>query len=165
MPTSKIVHSDRGGADLLGRASFLLGIAGLAGVLVVWPSRPALGADYVLIHNASTATPSVSRADLKAMALGKKKAWASGAPVQLVLSSVGTAPMRWFATLAAGISDETLVAKIKQEVFKGELRRPVIANTDRDCVNAVAGDPGALGVVSAEAARNLPAGVTVLVVL
>lgn len=98
------------------------------------------------------------------MALGKKKAWASGAPVQLVLAPVGSPPMKWFATLAAGISDETLVAKIKQEVFKGELRRPVIAGTDQDCLKAVAADPGALGIVSAEAAKTLPAGITVLVV-
>jgi hypothetical protein len=161
---SKIVHSGRRGANLFGRASLVLGIAGLAGALAIWPSRPALGADYVLIHHASTGTPSVTRADLKAMALGKKKAWASGAPVQLVLTPVGTPPMKWFATLAAGISDETLVAKIKQEVFKGELRRPVMVSTDQDCLNAVASDPGALGIVSAETANKLPAGVTVLVV-
>ncbi len=160
----KITHSGAPGAHFLARCASVCGIAGLAGLLAVWPSTPALGADFVLIHNASTSTPTLSRADLKAMAVGKKKAWASGAPVQLVLAPVGSAQMKWFATLAAGISDETLVAKIKQEVFKGELRRPVIVASDRDCVSAVAADPGAIGVVSAEMAKSLPAGVTVVVV-
>jgi hypothetical protein len=34
----------------------------------------------------------------------------------------------------------------------------------QDCVKAVAADPGALGIVSADAAKKLPAGITVLVV-
>jgi hypothetical protein len=118
----------------------------------------------VLVHNAKTGAASVTRAELKEMAVGKRKAWASGAPVQLILTPVGTPEMKWFATLAAGISDETLVAKIKQEVFKGELRRPVIVTSDKECLTAAAGDPGGVCVVSAETAKNLPAGVTVLAV-
>jgi hypothetical protein len=84
--------------------------------------------------------------------------------VQLVLEPVGAPEMKWFALFAAGISDDTLAAKMKQEVFKGELRRPVIVNSDKECVSAVANDPGAVGVVSAETAKSLPEGVTVLAV-
>jgi ABC-type phosphate transport system substrate-binding protein len=117
-----------------------------------------------LIHNAKTATASVTKSELKDMAIGRRKAWSSGAPVQLVLEPVGAPEMRWFSMVATGISDETLVAKMKQEVFKGELRRPVIVNSDKNCVNAVASDPGAVGVVSAETAKSLPDGVAVLAV-
>jgi hypothetical protein len=106
----------------------------------------------------------VSKTELKDMAIGRKKAWPSGAPVQLVLEAVGTPEMKWFALYAAAISDDTLAAKMKQEVFKGELRRPIVVSSDKSCVNAVANDPGAVGVVSAETAKSLPDGVTVLAV-
>jgi len=136
----------------------------IAGLLVIAPSRSALGADFVLIQNAKTGAQSVTHAELKELAIGKKKTWPSGGPVQLVLEPPGTPELRWFAQQAAGTTDETLYAKIKQEVFKGELRRPVSVTSDKDCVSAVAADPGAMGVVSAETAKSLPAGVTVLAI-
>ena len=68
----------------------------------------------------------MSKSELKDMAIGRRKTWSSGAPVQLVLQAVGTPEMKWFAIFAAGISDDTLANKMKQEVFKGELRRPII---------------------------------------
>ena len=131
---------------------------------VAWPLRLALAVEFVLIHNAKTGTNSVSKTELKDMAIGRKKAWPSGAPVQLVLEPVGAPEMKWFALYAAGISDDTLAAKMKQEVFKGELRRPISVTSDKSCVNAVANDPGAIGVVSAETAKSLPDGVAVLAV-
>jgi hypothetical protein len=131
---------------------------------VAWPLRLALAVEFVLIHNAKTGTNSVSKAELKDMAIGRKKVWPSGAPVQLVLEPVGAPEMKWFALFAAGISDDTLASKMKQEVFKGELRRPINVTSDKSCVNAVANDPGGLGVVSVETAKSLPDGVTVLAV-
>ena len=139
-------------------------VAGLSAALLAWPSPAALAADFVLIHNVKTGTASVTTAQLKDMAIGKKKAWDSGAPVQLVLTAAGTPEMQWFARLSAKIADATLLAKIKQEVFKGELRRPVMVSSDKECVAAVAADPGGVGVVSAETAKSLPAGVTALAV-
>jgi hypothetical protein len=131
---------------------------------VVWPARTALAEDFVLVHNAKTATQSLTKSELKDMAIGRKKVWKSGVPVQLVLSPVGAPEMKWFSIFATGISEETLAAKMKQEIFKGELRRPVIVLSDKDCLTAVAADAGAVGVVSSEAAKSLPAGVTLLAV-
>jgi hypothetical protein len=137
----------------------------LVGLLATtWSVRAALADDFVIIHNAKTGARSLTKTDLKNMAIGRKKAWESGVPVQLVLSPVGAPEMKWFSLFATGISEETLAAKMKQEIFKGELRRPVIVSSDRDCVNAVAADPGGVGVVSAAAAKSLPAGVMVLAV-
>ena len=147
-----------------GRAVLTAGLVVFICAAVAWPLRIARAVEYVLIHNAKTGTASVSKSELKDMAIGRKKAWPSGAPVQLVLEAVGAPEMKWFALYAAGISDETLAAKMKQEVFKGELRRPIIVTSDKSCVNAVANDPGGVGVVSAETAKSLPEGVTVLAV-
>lgn len=138
---------------------FALVVAG-----VLWPPRIAQAVEFVLIHNTKTGTQSVTRSELKDMAIGRRKTWPSGAPVQLVLEPVGAPEMKWFATISTGISDDTLAAKMKQEVFKGELRRPINVSSDKACVNAVANDPGGVGVVSAETAKSLPEGVTVLAV-
>jgi hypothetical protein len=146
------------------RAVLIAGLAVFICVAVAWPLRLALAVEFVLIHNSKTGTNSVSKTELKDMAIGRKKAWPSGAPVQLVLEAVGTPEMKWFALYAAAISDDTLAAKMKQEVFKGELRRPINVSSDKSCVNAVANDPGGVGVVSAETAKSLPDGVTVLAV-
>jgi hypothetical protein len=146
------------------RAVMVAGMVGLVVAAVAWPSRIARAVEFVLIHNARTGTASVTRNELKDMAIGRRKVWPSGTPVQLVLQSVGTPEMKWFAIFAAGISDDTLANKMKQEVFKGELRRPISVTSDKGCVNAVANDPGAVGIVSAETAKSLPEGVTVLAV-
>ncbi len=148
------------------RRRVVLGAGTVALVIaaVAWPPRIARAVEFVLIHNAKTGTASVTKSELKDMAIGRRKVWSSGVPVQLVLEPVGAPEMKWFSMFATGIGDETLGAKMKQEVFKGELRRPVIVTSDKSCVNAVANDPGAVGVVSAETAKSLPDGVTVLAV-
>ena len=145
-------------------AAIVVGIVVLIVAAVAWPPRIALAIEFVLIHNVKTGQTSVSKSELKDMAIGRRKTWSSGAPVQLVLQAVGTPEMKWFAIFAAGISDDTLANKMKQEVFKGELRRPITVSSDKGCVNAVANDPGAVGVVSAETAKSLPEGVAVLAV-
>ena len=145
-------------------AAIVAGMVVLVVAAVAWPVRIARAVEFVLIHNVKTGQTSVSKNELKDMAIGRRKTWSSGAPVQLVLQAVGTPEMKWFAIYAAGISDDTLANKMKQEVFKGELRRPIIVSSDKGCVNAVANDPGAVGVVSAETAKSLPEGVAVLAV-
>src|SRR4051812_39248862 len=103
-------------AGFRARAVLRAGIVIFIFAAVGWPLRVALAVEFVLIHNAKTGTNSVSKTELKDMAIGRKKAWPSGAPVQLVLEAVGSPEMKWFALYAAGISDETLAAKMKQEV-------------------------------------------------
>ena len=160
---SKIMRNgDLSNVGVRPRAAIALGLIGFISLTITWPLRSAQAGDFVLIHNVKTSTESVSHADLKDIAIGRKKAWSSGVPVQLVLEPPGTPEMQWFAMLTAGVSAETLASKIKQEVFKGELRRPVTVTSDKDCVSAVGNDPGAIGVVSAETAKSLPNGVTVL---
>ena len=146
------------------RAGLLGLVVALAWLAAAVPSRAVLAAEFVIIHNVKASTPSLTKGELKDMSIGRKKTWSSGVPVQLVMAPVGAPEMKWFALFATGISQETLAAKMKQEVFKGELRRPVIVTSDRDCVSAVAADPGGVGVVSADTAKSLPEGVTVLVV-
>ena len=125
---------------------------------------PAAGAAdaFVLIRNAKNPTTAVSKAELKEMVVGQKKVWGKGAAVQVVLAPPGSAALGWLASSQLGVEEGTLMSKIKQEVFKGEMKKPITAASDKDCLAAVAGDPGGVGVVSAEAAKSLPADVAIL---
>lgn len=121
-----------------------------------------LKSSFVLIRNAKNPTASLSKADLKAMALGKKKTWDRGVPVQLVLGPAGSPALTFFADPLLGFQEAALTSKIKQEVFKGEMRKPITAGDDKDCISAVSQDIGAIGVISGGAARSLPDTVTVI---
>ncbi len=145
------------------RAALGLGLAVMASAVVAAPphreARAAGG--FVLVRNVKNSTSSVSRAELKDMAIGKRKVWGSGAAVQVVLGPPGSPELAWMASLL-GVSDSTLMAKIRQEVFKGEMKKPITAANDQECAAAVSSDPGAFGVVSADTAKAMSASLGVL---
>lgn len=145
----------RGSAILLG---LLLALAALLQSPAAWSD------DFVVIRNAKNPTTSITPAQAKEMAIGKRKVWPHGAVVGLVLTPVGSPELGWFASTVCGVADGALMAKIKQEVFKGELRKPVIVTSSSDVVSAVAADEGALGIVRADTMKNAPAGVAILAV-
>jgi hypothetical protein len=135
----------------------LLAVACLAAFApVAWPD------DFVIIRNAKNPITSIAPAQAKEMAIGKRKVWPHGAVVGLVLTQVGSPELGWFASRVCGVADAALMAKIKQEVFKGELRKPLIVASSVDVVAAVAADEGALGIVRADAMKSGAPGVAVL---
>jgi len=125
-------------------------------------TRTAWADDFVLIRNAKNLSSSVTPAQAKEMAIGKRKIWPQGAVVEMVLTQVGSPELAWFAATVCGVKDSALMSKIKQEVFKGELRKPVITGSDKDVISAVAADEGAFGIVKADVAKSLPATVAIL---
>jgi hypothetical protein len=80
----------------------------------------------------------------------------------LVLAPVGSPELEWFTSAVVGAPEATFMAKVRQEVFKGEMRKPIVAADEKDCVAAVSADPGALGTVAAAAIKILPATVAVI---
>lgn len=140
----------------LGVALLLMGY-----VLDAAGSSFAFADGFVLIRNARNSTTSVSRAEIKDMAVGKKKVWGSGAAVQVVLGPTGSGPLGWFASLL-GVPESTLMSKIRQEVFKGEMKKPIIAASEQECLAAVGANLGAFGIVSAATAQSLPPDVAIL---
>ena len=139
-------------------AALLIASAALLQTSLAWSD------DYVVIRNAKNPTTAITAAQAKEMAIGKRKLWPHGAIVGLVLTPVGTPELSWFASTVCGVADGALMAKIKQEVFKGELRKPVIVSSSPDVVAAVAADEGALGIVRADAIKGVPPGVAILTV-
>jgi hypothetical protein len=128
----------------------------LAAVLL---GAPAVSAeDFTLIRNTKNPVAALSRGDLKALAAGKKKTWPNGPIAVLVLPRPGTAELRWFAAMV-GVPESVLMARIKELVFRGEIRKPIIVGSSEEMLTAVRTETGCLGIVTAAAAKNLPEGV------
>jgi ABC-type phosphate transport system substrate-binding protein len=145
-------------------ASLAAGVGLLLATAVMLRSPSAWSDDFVVIRNAKNPTTSITPAQAKEMAIGKRKVWAHGAVVGLVLTPVGSPELGWFASRMCSVVDSALMAKIKQEVFKGELRKPIIVSSSSDVVAAVAADEGAFGIVRADTIKAAPSGVAVLAV-
>jgi hypothetical protein len=106
--------------------------------------KAAWAADYVLIRNAQMPTSTVSASEVRQLFIGEIR--------------------QWGGSVAQPVSASDLLTRIKQEVFRGNMKRPVVARTTEECIAAVARVAGAIGVVDAEAAKALPAGVLLLTV-
>jgi ABC-type phosphate transport system substrate-binding protein len=118
---------------------------------------------FAVVKNARNRVASVSKNELKALYTGKTKAW-SGAAVIVVVDRAGFAPFTAFAEATFGVSAKTLHSKIKQEVFKGEMAKPLQGSTDAEVIAQVASTAGAIGIVSAAAVSGLPSNVAILAI-
>jgi hypothetical protein len=136
------------------RRTLLMG-GGLEIVALTLRSRVLHADGFALIRNSRNHSDSVRRAQLKDMYTGRRKAWPGGEVVQVVLGPNGSPELKWLAEAVIGVPEPAFVAKIKQETFKGEMRRPIVAASDRDCLAAVARFAGGVGVIHAETARAL----------
>ena len=130
-------------------------VVGMGVGVAAW-SRPGRSAEtLVIVRNAKNPTTSVTRAEIKDLVVGRKKVWPHGSAVQLVLAPPGSPELSWLAGVM-GVPDQVMMNKIKQEVFKGEMPKPVVVSSDQDCLAVVAANPGAFGVVSTSVVRKLP---------
>lgn len=141
-------HLSRAVASLL--AVLLLGFSGAA------------AAEMVVIKNAKTEPAKITKTELKEFLTGKTKFWKNGKAVQVVLGGEGTPESAWVAGFVFGVGESAMITKMKQETFKGELRKPVACTSGDECAAAVKANEGGLGVVTSE--TKLPAGVEVLAV-
>jgi ABC-type phosphate transport system substrate-binding protein len=132
------------------------------GVVAAAPLSAA-GDGFALIGNAKVGTQSQSKAEVRALYTGKAKTL-DGNAVLVVVRGEDDAVFVGFVDQVFGIPTRALLSKIKQEVFKGEMPKPVKAASDDEVVQAVAASPGAIGVVSADAAGHLPKTVKVIAV-
>jgi hypothetical protein len=125
----------------------------------------AYGGDdgFVLICNAKISTQALSRSEVRSLYTGKAKTLGGNAVV-VVIRSDDDAPFAEFADQVFGVPAKTLLAKIKQEVFKGEMSKPVKAETDDDVLRFVGGSPGMIGVVSSQTGSHLPKTVTAVAI-
>jgi ABC-type phosphate transport system substrate-binding protein len=135
----------------------------LALALVGESGSRAAADGFALICNAQTKVPTLSRAEVKALYTGKSKTL-GGTPVVVVIRPEADAPFTAFADQVFGIPTKTLLLKIHQEVFKGEMTKPLRAASDDEVIQDVGAQPGMIGIVSAEGAGHVSKSVTVIAI-
>ena len=140
----------------VGRRALVLAFPGL----VLFRARLSWGDDFVLIRNASCNVTSVSRDLLFKLYTGQEKLF-GGAAAQTVIGEERSPELAWLASLF-DMRAKDLLTRIKQEVFRGEMRRPIVAKSPAEATAAVQNNVGALSPLVASAAKPLPAGVALL---
>lgn len=111
---------------------------------------------FALVCNAHYQAGTIAKADVRAIYTGKAKTL-GGSAVVVVVRGEDDGPFVQFADQVFGIPTRALLSKIKQEVFKGEMTKPIKAASDDEVLQAVGASPGVIGVVSTGAAGHLPA--------
>jgi hypothetical protein len=123
------------------RNSFALFVA-LAASVTGLPNAGAAGG-FVIVVNAANPLSSLSRSDVKGALTGRTKQWASGAVVQLGIIPADVAETQYLAGLV-DLTPRELLAHIQEQIFKGELRRPVTLHSSAECVAFARSSPGAI---------------------
>lgn len=135
----------------------------LALCIAILASSAAIArADFVIIKHAKNPTPSLSKDAAKGVFSGHTKTWSNDEPIILVIGSEDSPAMKWLASTLFGVSAKTFLAKIKQDVFKGDVAHPLSADDDAKTIKRVQSGAGVVDVVSDVASRSLPKDVAVL---
>ena len=119
-------------------------------------------ADFVVIKHAKNPTPSLTKEAAKSIFSGRTKTWSNDEAIVLVIGTEESPAMGWVAQTLFGVSAKTFLAKIKQDVFKGDVRHPLSADDDAKTIKRVQSGSGVVGVVSDKATKSLPADVVIL---
>jgi ABC-type phosphate transport system substrate-binding protein len=130
-------------------------------LVLVWGVRIAR-ADFVVVKNAKNPTAKLTKEAAKGVFSGRTKTWSNNEPILLVIGSEDSPAMTWLAQTLFGVSAKTFLAKIKQDVFKGDVVHPLSADDDAKTIKRVQSGAGVVGVVTDKAAQALPGDVAVL---
>jgi hypothetical protein len=132
-----------------------------AALLATLASRTGeAGGAFTLIVSKANPVASLSASDVKRLVSGGTKVWDSGAVVQLGIIP-GDAPETAYLASVLDTTPRELMSLIQQQVFKGELRRPIVLHGGGDCGALAASNPGAFcvaatGAAIPDGARALP---------
>ena len=141
---------------VLGFAAMVVTIA------LLFPGGRVSAGDFVFLKNAQNDVAQASKDELKDVFTGKKGAWKNGQKIELGLNAGGSPELKWLSQELIGASEDILMAKIKQEVFKGDMKKPTPVASAADCFALVKKSAGAVCVVDEASSKSLPDGAAVL---
>jgi hypothetical protein len=126
--------------------------------------RASLGRadDFVVVRNVSNEQAAIRKDELFKIYTGETKQ-IGGWVAQTVIGREDSGELQWLSGLF-DMRPKDLLSKIKQQVFSGEMRRPIVAKTQEEAIAAIQGNRGGLAVVAASIASSLPQGVAVLAI-
>jgi hypothetical protein len=143
------------------RRTFLRGSVAFA---LLTATGDALADDFVVVISVKNSETHLPRVDVRDAFIGQTKQWRSGAVVQPIIGEETSAEFAWLASRIFRLSPREVLTKMKQEIFRGEMKRPIVARDAHECFTAISRHDGGIGVVSGDAAKNPPAGISILVV-
>jgi hypothetical protein len=158
---SSLSRSRSGQEAVVSQHGLKLGIAATL-VVILFAGGRAKAGDFVFVRNAANATAEAGKGEMRDAFTGKKTSWKGGQKVELGLGASGSAELKWLAQELIGASEDILLAKIKQEVFKGDMKKPTTLGSAAECIAFVKKSAGGVCVVDADSAKSLPDGVAVL---
>lgn len=133
-------------------------VRALFALTLAFPSI-ALADDFVVLRHRTNPVSTLDATDLHRLFTGRTKQWEGGQVVQAIVMISETAPEMLFLAGLFGMSTRDLLSRIQQEVFRGEMRRPLVVQSSRECVEAVRANPGGLCVAEVSVLAGLPADV------
>jgi ABC-type phosphate transport system substrate-binding protein len=131
-------------------------------IVILFAGGSAKAGDFVFVRNAANGSTEASKEEMRDVFTGKKTSWKGGTKVEVGLGPSGSAEVKWLAQELIGASEDILLAKIKQEVFKGDMKKPTTVASAAECIAFVKKSAGGVCVVDADSAKSLPDGVAVL---
>ena len=127
--------------------SFLRSLAVAAALLVSLETGTRAGDSFVVLVHRGNVVTSLSRSELKRIVTGGTRQWESGAAVQLGIIPAPVPETSSLGTLV-DLTVRDLLARLQEQVFNGEIRRPVVLRSSTDCVALARSNPGAICVAS-----------------
>jgi hypothetical protein len=118
--------------------------------------------EFVMVRNASNEQAAIRKDDLLKIYTGESKQ-IGGWVAQTVIGKEDSGELQWLSGLF-DLRPKDLLARIKQQVFSGEMRRPIVARTQEEAIAAVQNNRGGLAVVAASLVAALPQGIAVLAI-
>ena len=118
--------------------------------------------NFVFVGNSRSEVPNLSKLEVRKLFTGQAKQWRSGKVFQGVIGEANSAELGWLATTIFGVSSKDLLTRIKQEIFRGEMKRPLVVKSSEECIEIVEKNEAALCVAAESSVRSLPAGVIVI---
>jgi ABC-type phosphate transport system substrate-binding protein len=158
---SSSLGSRSGQEAVVSQQRLKIGIAAILALALFAGGRASAG-DFVFVRNAANDTAQAGKEEMRDVFTGKKTTWKGGQKVELGLAPSGSSEIKWLAQELIGASEDILLSKIKQEVFKGDMKKPAPVGSAAECIAFVKKAAGGVCVVDADSAKSLPDGVAVL---
>jgi hypothetical protein len=128
----------------------------VAAALLLVSSSARAADNFVLVRNARNPVATLSKTEVRKLFTGRSKQWSSGKVFQGVIGEIDTPEFWWLSTVIFGMSPKDLLTKMKQEIFRGEMKRPIVVKSTDQCIEVVQSTESALCVATEASARTLP---------
>src|SRR5256885_3154539 len=92
-------------------------------------SSTAHAEGFVFVRNARNPVATVSRAEIRKLFTGQAKQWRSGKVFQGVIGELDSPEFTWLANAILDTRPQERLTKMKQERFRGELKRPIVVKS------------------------------------